>query len=168
MQIVAIAAVAQNGVIGFGGRIPWHIPEDFARFKRVTMGHQMIMGRATFDSIGRPLPGRDTIVLTRDRSWQPPREIPEDTSVSARHTTTDALELAAELAARRGTEEPICWIAGGAQVYRAFWDVLTGLDITWVLQDPPGDVYFPEITKEFVTCAVQPHDDYIFQQYLRV
>ncbi|MFZ2501394.1 MAG: dihydrofolate reductase, partial [Nocardioides sp.] len=65
-----IAAVADNGVIGDGDRIPWHLPEDFAHFKATTLGGVLIMGRATFDAIGRPLPGRTTVVVTRDPGWR--------------------------------------------------------------------------------------------------
>ena len=68
-RITLVAAVADNGVIGVAGGIPWRIPEDFAHFKRVTLGHTLVMGRATYDSIGRPLPGRTTVVLTRDPAW---------------------------------------------------------------------------------------------------
>ena len=67
--MVLIAAVAENGVIGDAGTIPWHLPDDFAHFKRTTLGHTLVMGRATYESIGRPLPGRTTIVLTRDPTW---------------------------------------------------------------------------------------------------
>ena len=69
-EIIAIAAVARNGVIGAENDIPWRIPEDWRRFKRLTMGHVLIMGRKTCDSIGRPLPGRTTFVVTRDRMWR--------------------------------------------------------------------------------------------------
>ena len=68
-RVVLVAAVAENGVIGAAGGIPWHLPEDFAHFKAVTLGHTLVMGRATYDSIGRPLPGRTTIVVTRDPAW---------------------------------------------------------------------------------------------------
>src|SRR3546814_4111871 len=71
-RIVMVAAFARNRVIGNKGEIPWHIPEDFAHFKRTTLGHTLVMGRATWDSIGRPLPGRTTVVVTRDRSWSTP------------------------------------------------------------------------------------------------
>ena len=69
-EVIGIAAVARNGVIGAGNDIPWRIPEDWARFKAITMGHVLIMGRKTYDSIGRPLPGRTTIVVTRDPAWR--------------------------------------------------------------------------------------------------
>ncbi|MDN5804953.1 MAG: dihydrofolate reductase, partial [Microlunatus sp.] len=68
-EVIGIAAVARNGVIGAGGDIPWRIREDLARFKALTTGHVLIMGRKTYDSIGRPLPGRTTVVVTRDPDW---------------------------------------------------------------------------------------------------
>ena len=68
-RVTMVAAVAENGVIGLGGDIPWHLPEDFGHFKRTTTGHVLIMGRTTHEGIGRPLPGRTTIVLTRDPAW---------------------------------------------------------------------------------------------------
>jgi dihydrofolate reductase len=70
MTVTLIAAVARNGVIGADGGIPWHLPQDFAHFKATTLGHTLVMGRATYESIGRPLPGRRTIVLTRDAGWR--------------------------------------------------------------------------------------------------
>ena len=70
MTVTLIAAVARNGVIGHDGGIPWHLPADFAHFKATTLGHTLVMGRATYESIGRPLPGRTTIVLTRDPGWR--------------------------------------------------------------------------------------------------
>ena len=88
MTVTLIAAVARNGVIGTGGRIPWHLPEDFAHFKATTLGHTLVMGRATYESIGRPLPGRTTIVVTRDPAWSAD-------GVLVAHSVEEALELAA-------------------------------------------------------------------------
>ena len=70
-RVVLIAALARNRVIGNQGKIPWHLPHDFAHFKRETLGHTLVMGRLTWDSIGRPLPGRQTIVITRDLTFHP-------------------------------------------------------------------------------------------------
>src|SRR5262249_40363926 len=86
-MITLIAAVAENGVIGAGNRLPWRLPEDLKRFKALTMGHTLIMGRKTFDSIGRPLPGRTTIVVTRDRGWT-------KEGVTVAHSLDDALARA--------------------------------------------------------------------------
>ena len=102
-RVVMVAAVARNRVIGNGPDIPWKIPGEQAAFKELTLGHTLVMGRSTYESIGRPLPGRTTIVLTRDRSWSAE-------GVLVAHSMTDALAQAALLPG-----EVI--VAGGAQVY---------------------------------------------------
>ena len=124
-----MAAYADNRVIGDHGRIPWHIPDDFAHFKSETLGHTLLMGRLTFDSIGRPLPGRRTIVLTRDRDWRVD-------GVDVVHTLEDGLALAA-------TYDGDTVIAGGAQVYDAVMPVLTHQVLTEVHLAPPGDAHYP-------------------------
>ena len=103
-RVTLVAAVADNGVIGASGGIPWRIPEDFAHFKRVTLGHTLVMGRATYDSIGRPLPGRTTVVLTRDPTWSA-----DGVLVAA--SLDEALALAADL--------PGEVMVAGAPVYAA-------------------------------------------------
>jgi dihydrofolate reductase len=129
-RIVAIAAYADNRVIGDHGRIPWHIPDDFAHFKSLTLGHTLVMGRLTFDSIGRPLPGRHTIVVTRDRGWRP-------SGVEVAHSLDDALERAA-------TYEGDTVISGGTQIYEAAMPVLTHQVLTEVHLTPDGDAHYPE------------------------
>lgn len=135
-RLTAIAIVAANGVIGDGRDQPFKFTEDWARYKRVTMGHPMIMGRVTHEAIGRALPGRTTIVLTRD-----PTSVRvgtgEDVRVAA--SLDEALELAADL------DDEVAFVAGGGAVYRAAWEHLTHLDITEVRQDAEGSVLFPEI-----------------------
>src|SRR5215207_2931360 len=91
-RVVLVAAHARNRVIGDGGRIPWHLPRDFAHFKRETLGHTLVMGRRTWDSIGRPLPGRSTVVITRDESFDPGFE-----GVLVAHSLEEAFDLAAGL-----------------------------------------------------------------------
>lgn len=140
MQVVAIAAVASNGVIGDGRDIPWHLPEDFARFKRVTTGHVLLMGRATFEAIGHPLPGRTTIVITRQTDWQPPRVEDEATRVYVATSVEQALQMADEI-----DREKICWVAGGGEIYRQTWHRLTGLDLTEVHRTPEGTVHLPPV-----------------------
>lgn len=128
-RVVLVAAVAENGVIGAGGDIPWRIPEDFAHFKRTTLGHTLLMGRATYDSIGRPLPGRTTVVLTRDRDW----------SVDG---VLVAHDLDAAMALADGLDGDLM-VAGGAQVYR---DALPHADeqvLTEVHRSPEGDTFYP-------------------------
>ena len=129
-QVTLIAAVARNGVIGNGPTIPWHLPEDFAYFKRVTMGHVLVMGRLTFESIGRPLPGRRTIVVTRNRYWQHP-------DVEVAHSFAEALALA-------GPADEV-FVCGGGQIYAEAMPWAHRLLITEVFLEPEGDVEFPPI-----------------------
>ena len=129
MRVVAIAAVARNGVIGAHGSIPWHLPEDFAHFKRTTLGHTLLMGRATYDSIGRPLPGRTTIVLTRDPAWSP-----GDDAVVVARSVDQALALAADLPGD-------LYVAGGAAVYEALDPHLDEQLISEVDLAPDGDTH---------------------------
>ena len=155
-EIVGIAAVARNGVIGSGNDIPWRIPEDWQRFKRLTMGNVLIMGRKTYDSIGRPLPGRTTFVITRDRMWR-------GDGVRVVPVLDEAFEQAALL-----TPETI-FVAGGGEIYRAAWDRLTGLEITEVDQTPPGEVTFPEIDPAtWSETSREDHDGFSFVSYRRV
>ena len=143
-RVVLVAAVAANGVIGDRGTIPWRIPGEQAHFKAVTLGHTLVMGRATYDSIGRPLPGRTTVVLTRDPSWQA-----EGVRVAA--TLADALLLADGLPGE-------AMVAGGAQVYAealpwADEQVLTEVHLT-----PEGDTTYPEFDRsEWVEVERERH-----------
>jgi dihydrofolate reductase len=128
-RLVLIAAVARNRVIGHGGGIPWHLPEDFAHFKATTLGHTLVMGRATYDSIGRPLPGRTTIVLTRDPEWTAD-------GVIVAHDLDTALTLAADLPGD-------VYVAGGAHVYAAAMERADEQILTEVDQAPEGDTFYP-------------------------
>ncbi|CAN7390967.1 dihydrofolate reductase [Knoellia sp. LjRoot47] len=129
-QVTLIAAVGRNGVIGSDNDMPWHLPEDFAFFKRTTMGHAMVMGRKTFDSIGRALPGRRTIVITRQADWQ-------HADVETVHSLDDALGLAGPVGE--------VFVAGGGEIYAQAMPFAQRLLITEVDQEPEGDVRFPEI-----------------------
>jgi dihydrofolate reductase len=154
-QIIGIAAVAANGVIGAGNDIPWRIPADWRRFKALTMGHVLIMGRKTYDSIGRALPGRTTLVITRDRMWR-------GDGVRAVPSVAEALDQALLL------DPKIIFVVGGGEIYRAAWELLTGLEITEVDQYPNGDVRFPDIDPEqWIETAREPHDGYSFVSYRR-
>lgn len=134
----AIAAMSENRVIGNAGDIPWHLPEDFKWFKQTTMGGILIMGRKTFDSIGRPLPGRETYVLSRT-----PRNIPNV------HCFTD-LAMLDQLA----TDKTI-WIAGGGEIYRQMLPHCDTLYLTRVHRTCEGDAYFPEFENNFTLAAVE-------------
>ncbi|HYP45197.1 MAG TPA: dihydrofolate reductase [Propionibacteriaceae bacterium] len=131
-EVVGIAAVARNGVIGAGQDIPWRIPEDWRRFRSLTMGHVLVMGRKTYDSIGRPLPGRTTIVVTRDPCWRA-------AGVGVAATVEQALASAADL------QSGSIYVAGGGEIYRACWHRLGRLEITEVHTEADGDVTFPKI-----------------------
>ena len=123
-----IAAVARNRVIGYNGQIPWNIPEDLQHFKELTMGHTVIMGRRTFASIGRPLPGRENIIVTSTLY-----EIPGCIIV---RSLAEALELASR---------EIIFIIGGQQLYKEALPLAEYLDLTFVDAEPEGDTFFPEV-----------------------
>jgi dihydrofolate reductase len=129
-RIVAVAAYAENRVIGDHGRIPWRIPDDFAHFKAETLGHTLLMGRLTYDSIGRPLPGRRTVVVTRNRAWSAD-------GVDVVHSLDEALSLAAALPGDTV-------IAGGTQVYEQAMPLLTHQVLTEVHLTVDGDARYPE------------------------
>ena len=124
-----MAAYADNRVIGDRGGIPWHLPEDFAHFKATTMGGVLVMGRATYDSIGRPLPGRKTIVLTRNRDWSAD-------GVLVAHSLQEALD--------RGAEDPgETFVVGGTEVYERALPLASHQVLTEVHRSPPGDAHYP-------------------------
>ncbi|MGV8845645.1 dihydrofolate reductase [Tessaracoccus sp.] len=153
MRIVAIAAVADNGVIGSGDDMVWHIPEDFRRFKSVTTNNTVVMGRRTHEGIGRVLPNRRIIVVTRDPGWS-------DDGVEVAHSMEDALELAAQ------TPEKVCYIGGGGEIYREAWPYLTELDITHVHQSPEGVTTFPLVSiREWTEISREPRGGFDFVQY---
>jgi dihydrofolate reductase len=132
MRVSIIAAVATNGVIGRQGTLPWHLSGDLRRFKKLTMGHTMIMGRRTWESIGRALPGRRTIVVTR----QPAYRIDVD-GVEIAASLDGALQIA------KATRESEAFIVGGAELYREALPFAHRLYLTEVAADVEGDTYFP-------------------------
>ena len=131
MTLTLVAAVGANGVIGRDGDLPWPRTGDLAHFKALTMGHVLLMGRATYESIGWPLPGRTTVVLTRQPTWSAP-------GVLVAHDVEGAVRLAHS----HGEE---VFVVGGAQVYAGTLAVADRLVITRVEQSPPGDTYFPDV-----------------------
>ena len=125
-----IVAKSRNNVIGSEGNLPWHIPEDLKKFKSITMGKPMIMGRSTFESIGKALPGRKNIVMTRDKEYQAD-------GISVAHNLEEALilcEQASEI-----------MIIGGGEIYKLFFGMVNRLYLTNVEKYIDGDVFFPEI-----------------------
>jgi dihydrofolate reductase len=130
MQVSIVVAVARSGVIGQGGGLPWRLPADLRFFKRVTMGHHLIMGRKTWASIGRPLPGRTMVVLTRDPSAAFP-------GAAVAHALPEALALA-----RAAGDSEAC-VIGGAEVFAHALPLADRLYLTRVHADVEGDVCFP-------------------------
>ena len=120
---VAIVAMADNGVIGRGNGLPWHLPDDLKRFKALTMGHVLLMGRRTYDSIGRALPGRRNLVLTRNPVWQA--------------TGCEPVESIGEALARAGDAE--LFVIGGAEVFSLSWPAIGRVELTEVHADVQGD-----------------------------
>jgi dihydrofolate reductase len=135
MSVTLVVAMGANRVIGVDGALPWRLPEDLAHFKRLTLGHPMVMGRATFESIGRPLPGRTTIVVTRDEAWTAD-------GVEVAHDVPSALERARSL-----DKEGEVFVVGGAQIYAEVLerDLVDVLVVTRVAASPEGDTLFPAI-----------------------
>ncbi|CZT35583.1 dihydrofolate reductase [Rhizobium sp. 9140] len=135
-KIVIVVAAARNGVIGRDGDMPWRLPTDLKHFKALTLGRPVVMGRKTWQSIGRPLPGRPNIVITRDETFAP------DGAERVR-SLEDGLKLAGEKAASLGVDE-VC-IIGGGQVYRDAMSFADIIHMTVVEADLDGDTVFPEI-----------------------
>lgn len=129
MKIILIAAMAKNRVIGRGNAIPWHIPSELQRFKALTMGHTLIMGRKTFESIGRPLPGRKTVVISRNREYR-----------AAGCLVTKSLSAAIALCAEAET----IFIAGGGEIYREALPLATAIYLSVLDREVEGDILFPE------------------------
>lgn len=147
MTTCMIAAVADNGAIGVRGGMPWHIGEDLKYFKRVTMGCPVIMGRATFESLGRPLPGRTNIVLSRSRSDFPEGVVCVQTPQEALHEAEKA--LTASGGGCEAEQEGRCFVIGGGKVYAQMMDDADRLYLTHVhtvVED--ADAFFPEVDPE--------------------
>lgn len=128
-RVTLLAAIGRNLVIGRDGQMPWHLPEDLAHFKQTTMGHPLVMGRKTFDSIGRALPGRRTIVVTRQRDWH-------HADVETAHSLPDALALA-------GPADEV-FVVGGGELYAEAMAFAQRMLLSEVPDSPEGDTYFPE------------------------
>jgi dihydrofolate reductase len=134
LRIALVVAIAENGVIGRDGQLPWRLPTDLKRFRKLTLGKPIIMGRKTYESIGRPLDGRDNIVVTRRADFAP-------AGVHVIGSTAEALALACTLAADRGTDEIA--IIGGADIFRAAIADADRIYLTLVRGRPAGDVRMP-------------------------
>ena len=146
LPLTIVVAVAENGVIGRDNDLPWRLKTDLARFKRLTMGKPLIMGRRNWDAIGRPLPGRRTIVLTRNAGFQA-------AGATVAHSWEAAKALAEQAAREMGAPEVI--VAGGAEIYRLALPETQRLRLTRVHVAAPGDVVFP------------PYDRSLFRESFR-
>jgi dihydrofolate reductase len=129
MQVSLIVAAAENGAIGKNNQLLWRLPDDLKRFKQLTLGHPMIMGRKTFESIGKPLPGRTSIVVTRKKDYAPE-------GVVVAHSLENALEIAREI----GTEE--AFVIGGGELYEQVLPLADTIYLTLVHTIIEGDTYF--------------------------
>ena len=133
MGVSIVAAVARNGVIGAGGGLPWHLPDELLLFKKTTMGHVLVMGRRTYESVGRPLPGRTTVVVTRSPDWSPGAD-----EVLVVHGIDEALGRA------RAIDDEV-FVVGGGELYEAALPHADRLLLTFVDQEPEGDTRFPDV-----------------------
>jgi dihydrofolate reductase len=168
LPLVGVVAIADNGVIGHGNSLPWHISADLKRFRALTLGKPLIMGRKTFVSIGRALPGRETIVVTRDAAFVPPPGVFTASTIEA------ALQLAASRAEALGSPEII--VAGGGEIYAALLDRIDRLHMTYVHCAPAGDAFFPpldwshwrEVFREDHEPAAGDDAGYSWVDYIRI
>lgn len=152
IRVSAIAAMSQNLVIGKDNKLLWHIPEDFRHFKRTTMGKPVIMGRKTYESLGKPLPGRANIVITSK-----PDEIEGDVTTVA--TVMEALEKAKQIATETNADE--VFVIGGGQIYEAAMPFTDRIYLTVINQDYEGDTFFPKINpaewnEDIIATATEP------------
>ena len=156
-SLTAIAAMSLNRVIGNGSKIPWHLPEDFKWFKQVTMGQVLVMGRKTFESIGKPLPGRETIVLTRGAWSHPGVTAVHDLREVVEWSTNPSPGLPATLSPSDGERDGVrgalgdrqVFIAGGAEIYRQALPLCDELLLTLVKREVEGDAFFPPFEEQF-------------------
>lgn len=157
MTVTLVAAVAVNGVIGHDGDIPWRLPADQARFKRLTTGHVLVMGRRTYESIGRPLPDRTTVVVTGQPGWAD--AAPDGVQVAGSIEAALALALAVD---------PEVFVVGGVEVYRATLPLADRLELTLVDAEPPGDAWFPPVDwSSWDEVAREPGDGFTFVSFVR-
>lgn len=155
MPVSLVAAVAANGVIGRAGDLPWPRTGDLAHFKALTIGHVLVMGRRTYDSIGRPLPGRTSVVITRQADWAAPD------GVVVCHDVAVALEIAAVI-------DPQVFVIGGAEVFRAALPLADRLVLTHLPLTPEGDTWFPALDRSaWRETAREPYDGFDIATYER-
>jgi dihydrofolate reductase len=167
VKLALIVAAAANNVIGCENRLPWHLPQDLKYFKAKTIGKPVIMGRKTYESIGKPLPGRANIVITRQLDWTGPD------GVQVAHTLEQAIGIAQQTIS--SSEVPIdeAMIIGGAEIYRAGLQYADKVYLTRLSKNFSGDAYFPELSaKEWLKVSAiegdpdspEPHTFLVFER----
>ncbi len=139
MKLYHIVAVAENNVIGKDNRLPWHLPADLKLFKKRTMGSTIIMGRKTFESIGKPLPGRENFVISR--------------TLKAAGENLQTFNSVGE--AVKAAKTPEAYIIGGADIFKQTMDLVDGIYLTRIHQEYEGDAFYPEIPKDFEEIEVE-------------
>ncbi len=156
LSVTIVAAIAANGIIGRDGGLPWpRLPGELPRVKRLTMGHVLVMGRRTYDSIGRALPGRTTVVVTRQPDWRAEGVL-----------VADSVERALEIGAEHDRE---IFVFGGAEVYAATVPRADRMVLTWVDQEPAGDTTFPGVDwRDWREVGREPGEGYSVVEYERI
>lgn len=153
MELVIIAAISDNNVIGKEGKLPWHIPEDLKRFKKLTLNYSVIMGRKTFESIGKALPDRINVVVTHDKNYQP-------IDVIVVHSFDEAIGKC------KNYEKT--FIIGGQSIFAEALNIADKLEITEVHETIDGDAYFPDFDKnEWKETKREDHGEYSFVTYVK-
>lgn len=149
MEIAIIAAIAENNAIGINNNMPWHLPDDLRYFKIITMNKPIIMGRKTFDALGKPLPGRTNIVVTRDKQYN-------HEGIRVTHSLKEAISLAEHIGQAEGSSELM--IIGGAEIYRQALSKANKLYLTRIYQSFAGDAFFPILAEnEWKEVSRQDH-----------
>jgi dihydrofolate reductase len=150
MNLTAVVAMDPNRLIGANGSLPWHLPADLAFFKKTTLGHPILMGRKTFESIGRPLPKRRNIVLTRDKTWS-------HEGVEVIHSPDQIAEMDCQI-----------FIIGGAEIYKALSPLIDEWLVSHVHETHQGDTHLAQFEQDFLKVeTVEEHADFTVKRYLR-
>lgn len=140
MIVSLLLAASENNVIGKNNQLPWHLPDDLKYFKNMTWGLPILMGRKTFDSIGKPLPGRKSIVITRDNNWH-------QDGVERVHSLVEAIQKGTDLGAKE------IFVIGGAEIFNSALPIANRIYLTRIHHDFDGDVFFPEIDTQEWECV---------------
>lgn len=163
MIVSLLLAASENGVIGKNNTLPWHLPDDLKYFKNLTWGLPILMGRKTFDSIGKPLPGRKSIVITRDKEWH-------HEGVEAVHSIKEAVQKGEGFGAKE------IFVIGGAQIFNETLPIANRIYLTRIHQRFDGDVFFPEISESewaltssrFCAADEKNHYDHTYQVWEKI